>query len=121
MYNCPNDYGNGGHYVRPGQYWEDTFTSNGRTVNSGFLELGAAYDGGDHRATVGVWADPALSRPITTTTVNVAGYGGVSFTLAPAAVTPGVTYYVGVRAIGDLTAYDRIDSNCFIGQISGLS
>jgi hypothetical protein len=121
MYSCPNDYGNGGHYIPPGHYWQDSFVANGTVINAGSLELGANEDGQNHQATVGIWSDPGLTNPVTTTVVNVVGYDGVQFALPQATVVPGRTYYLGVRAIGTLTAYDRIDTNCFIGTVVGRS
>lgn len=121
MYSCANDYGNDGHYVPPNHYFRDAFVANGSVITGGELGLGANPDGQDHRATVGVWADGGLTVPIATTTVSVSGYGGVSFTLPSTHVSPGTTYYIGVRAIGDLTAYNRVDTGCFIGKVVGTS
>jgi hypothetical protein len=120
QYDCPNDNSNIGRYISPGRYWQMPFQTQGRTITSGWVLIGANNDGGDHRARVGIYRGQGLGSPLATAVVSVSGYDGESFGLSSVAVNPGETLYLTVAGIGDFTVYEN-RSGCVIGRLNGYS
>jgi hypothetical protein len=123
-YNC----GNGptfGHYVPAGKHWGNEFIAQNATITGGYLLIGAASDGGNHQASIGIFTGGpyTLSGELGSATVSVSGYGGVSFSFpSPVHVTPGQTLWLVASGIGDFTAYDQNNGGsdgCFIGRLEG--
>ncbi|WP_143448497.1 protein kinase [Kineosporia sp. A_224] len=119
-YGCTNDNSDIGHYVSANHYWQNEFTAQGSVIDGISVQLGAAADGRDHRALVGVYTGSALAGAVVETVVSVSGYGGVSTSVPATRVAPGQHLYLAVRGIGDFTAYDN-RSGCFIGSVVGTT
>jgi hypothetical protein len=124
-YDCPGTPNAFGHYVPSGKYWGNSFTAQGGRITAANLAIGAASDGGDHRATIGIYTGGDRSGPLEEVTVNVTGYDGETVTFpTPIGVTPGQSLWVIATGVGDFTAYDRNDNNvdgCFEGWVDGWS
>jgi len=116
-----------GHYVPAGKHWGNDFIAQGSTITGGFLLLGANADGGNHQASIGIYTGGpyTLSGELGSTTVNVNGYSGVSFTFAqPIHVTAGESLWLVAVGIGDFTAYDQNNGGadgCFVGSLTGTA
>jgi hypothetical protein len=120
-YACANDNSNQGHYVPAGRYWQNDFTAQGHQITGGFVLIGAASDGRNHTARVGIYASSGVAVPLATVEVNTSGYDGESFTLRePLTVRPGQQLFLTVIGVGDFTAYDNA-SGCFIGRVDGTT
>jgi surface antigen len=124
-YNCAYTPEAFGHYVPAGTHWGNSFTVQGATITGGSLRLGAAEDGGNHQASIGIFTGgpDTLSGELGSVTVDVSGYGGVSFTFpSPIHVTPGQSLWLVASGIGNFTAYDQNNAGsdgCFIGTLTG--
>lgn len=119
MYDCTTA-SPAGHYVKQGQYWQQSFVANGAQILGGSVSIGANSDGRAHIATVGIFGSSGTGNPLATVSVDATNYAQKSFTLSsPLAVTKGQTYFLTViGAVNDFTAYD---SGCFNGQVRGLT
>jgi hypothetical protein len=119
MYDCTTA-SPAGHYIKQGQYWQQSFVANGAQILGGSVSIGANSDGRAHIATVGIYGSSGTGNPLATVSVDATNYVQKSFTLAsPLAVTKGQTYFLTViGAVNDFTAYD---SGCFNGQVRGLT
>ncbi|MEV4638028.1 hypothetical protein AB0J80_11810 [Actinoplanes sp. NPDC049548] len=118
-YDCVNDNSDIGRYVPAGRYWENDFVARGATVTGGWVLIGAADDGADHRARVGIYTGTGRARPLAEIELSARGYDGESFEFPkPITVDPGQRLWVAVSGIGDFTAYDN-QSGCFIARVNG--
>ncbi len=119
MYDC-STASPAGHYIKQGQYWQQSFVANGAQILGGLVSIGANNDGRSHIATVGIYGSGGTGNPLATVSVDATNYAMKSFNLpSPLAVTKGQTYFLTVvGAVNDFTAYD---SSCFVGQVHGLT
>jgi hypothetical protein len=124
-YSCPNTPSAIGHYVPAGKHWGNDFVTAGSEITGGHLLIGAASDGGNHEATIGVYTGGPnqLSGELGSTNVAVSGYGGVNFSFSPAIhVSVGESLWLVASGIGDFTGYDQNNGGadgCFIGSLAG--
>lgn len=124
-YNCTGTPEAFGHNIPPGKHWGNNFTAQGSIITGGYLLVGAAEDGGNHQASIGIFTGGpyTLSGELGSVTVNVSGYGGTNFTFpTPIHVTPGQELWLVASAIGYITGYDQNNGGsdgCFIGSLTG--
>ena len=126
-YNCPATPNGFGHYVPAGKHWGNDFIAQGSTITGGSLSIGANNDGQNHQVRIGIFTGGpfTLAGELGEATVNVIGYGGVSFTFPqPVHVSPGQSLWLAAIGVGDFTAYDQNNGGtdgCFVGSLHGYA